>query len=299
MINKDKLFYILLLFCSLILFSCQESNRSFADNFKKVDDINHSVVQLDKDSYFSRVWKIYHTGNSIVANDMDNQFFFSITDLNQRKIVSKFGGLGQGLDEIARMVATTSLIDNHTISFYDSYKGVLYKADFEDNLNPQISIEWLADNLSSSIMRLTPISSDLFVAIGRFEQGRYLLVNKAGEVLSYNFDYPRFDNEEYFTNAHKAMAFQGHISVRPDGERFFFACGDSEVFEIIEVAQGDRLKKIYEFHGEMGDYKADGDGVNTISAPISRYSKLKFIDSYASQQYIYLLYSDRVIYGGV
>lgn len=293
--------HILLLLYLFLSFSCKESKyskHSFVDNFKKSEVINHSVVQLDKDSYFSRVWKIYHAGNGIIAYDVDDQFLFSFTALNQKKMVSKFGKLGQGPDEILGMVTATSLIDNYTITFFEPNRGVLYKINFEDILNPKLSRKLSVKELGA-ILTLTPISPDLFVATGAFEEGRYLLLNKSGEVLSYNFDYPRFDNEDHFTNAHKAMAFQGSISVRPDGERFFFVCRKSEVFEIIEVTQDDKLTKKFEFHGEMGDYKAEGDGVNSISAAISRYSKLKFIDSYATQQYIYLLYSDRVIDGGV
>jgi len=83
--------------------------------------------------------------------------------------------------------------------------------------------------------------------------------------------------------------------VRPDGKRFFFTCEDSEVFEIIEITQNNKLNKVFEFHGELGNFKPEGDGINSISAAIDRNSKTKFIDSYCTQDYIYLLYSNKVI----
>ncbi|SFL52127.1 TolB-like 6-blade propeller-like [Porphyromonadaceae bacterium KH3CP3RA] len=286
--------YLSLVLCLFISLSCKENEKKIINNFNEIENVSHTPVKLDNDSFFSKVWKIYYVNDKLITYDVDNEFLFSITDLNKKVMLSKFGKLGQGPDEISGMVTTTSIVNKNTISFFEPNKSILYTINFENPTNLLLTEELSVKGIDM-IMTLTPLSSDLFVATGIFEQGRFLLLDKAGKVISYNFDYPTFTNEEIFTHAHKAMAFQGKLAVRPDGKRFFFACEDSEVFEIIEITQNNNLNKIFEFHGELGNFKPEGDGRNSIAAAISRNSKKKFIDSYCTQDYIYLLYSNKVI----
>lgn len=288
---KNYLFPVLFLF---IFFSCKDNKKDIIDNFNKIENINHTPIKLTDDSYFSKVWKIYCVDNLLIAYDVDNTFLFSITDMSKKVMLSKFGKLGQGPNEILGMVTATSVINKNTISFFEPNKSILYTINYEDTTNPVLT-EVISVKEIGMIMTLTPLSSDLFIATGIFEQGRYMLLDKSGKVISYNFDYPSFSNDEIFTNAHKAMAFQGELTVRPDGKRFFSTCEDSEVFEIIELTQNNKLNKLFQFHGELGNFKPEGDGINSVSAAVSRNSKMKFIDSCCTQKYIYLLYSDRVI----
>lgn len=286
--------YISCALCLLIFLSCGENRKSIIDSFREIENINHTPVKLKNDSHFSKVFKIYCINNNLITYDVDGEFIFSITNLDKEIMLSKFGKLGQGPDEILGMVTTTSIVNENTISFFEPNKSILYTINFENLTNPVLT-EVLSVKGIDMILTLTPLSSDIFVATGIFEKGRYMLLDKSGKVISYNFDYPTFTNEEMFTNAHKAMAFQGRLAVRPDGKRFFFACEDSEVFEIIEITQNNNLYKIFEFHGEVANFKPEGDGIESVSAAIDRNSKTKFIDSYCTQDHIYLLYSNRVI----
>lgn len=286
--------YLSAAICLFILFSCKEKIESITDYFKTEKNIHNTVIELEDESQYSRVWKLYCFDNKLVAYDVDHSYLFSITDLNKKEIVTKFGKIGQGPDEILGTVTSTSMFSKNAFSFFEPNKSVLYMVNFEDITSP-VQTEVLSVKGIDVIMTLTPLSSNLFIATGIFERGRYLLLDKTAKVISYNFDYPTLPNEGTFTHAHKAMAFQGDLGVRPDGERFFSACEDNEVFEIIEITSQNELNMIFKFHGELGDYKSDGDGINSISAAISKFSKTKFIDSYCTQNYIYLLYSNRAI----
>lgn len=286
--------YLSILICLFSIFSCNEKIENITDYFKTKEDLNHTVIKLENDSYYSKVWKFYCFDNKLVAYDVDHAYLFSITDLNKKVMLTKFGKIGQGPDEVLGTVTSTSMVGKNVISFFEPNKSVLYTVNFED-VASTVQTEVLSVKGTDIILTLTPLSSDLFIATGIFEQGRYLLLDKKGRVISYNFEYPTLPNDEAFTHAQKAMVFQGALASRPDGERFFSVCEDNEVFEIIEVTSTNELNKIFEFHGEMGDFKAEGDGVNSVSAAVSRFSKKKFIDSYCTQDNIYLLYSNRVI----
>ena len=69
-------------------------------------------------------------------------------------------------------------------------------------------------------MRVLPIADRKYVALGGFDDGRYLLLDENGHEISCYFDYPNFEGDEHFTNYHKAFAFRGNLMRRPDGKDF-------------------------------------------------------------------------------
>lgn len=148
---------------------------------------------------------------------------------------------------------------------------------------------------NKKIINALPIAYKRYIALGGFEGGRYLLLDENGNSLSSFFKYPEFTNYKNITNLHKALAFQGHLMRRPDGKRFFFAGRESEIIEILEIDKTDNINKIFNFHGRIAEFNFDGDGINFTASTIKNKSKLFFIDANCTQNYIYLLYSNKVI----
>ncbi|RNC63315.1 BF3164 family lipoprotein [Proteiniphilum sp. X52] len=279
------------LFCS-----CNKSHKKkIINEFKEEKNIENEAIKLKNDSIFSMVFGMICLNDNLIAYDVDNIFLFSITDLKKHEMLSKFGKLGQGPEDISSLPTSVSIVDQTSISFFESNKNILYTINLKDPVSPTIQKNEFLKESEEMFMSLSPIKSNLFIATGTFANGRYLLMNKNGEKISYNFDYPHVPNKENLTNAHKAMAFQGKLMARPDGERFFFACEDSEIFEIIKIEQDNKLNKIYEFHGELAHFKAEGDGITTIASAIDRNSNTKFVDAYGTQNFIYLLYANKII----
>lgn len=233
---KNK--YVLCLLWILILYSCNNKNQGdILSGFYKIENISNTSIKLENDSILHQVFGLICSNNNLIAYDVDGTYFFSFTDLKSNTMLSKVAKQGQGPNEVVGYPQSISLIDKHTFSFFESNKCILYSVNFKDPSYPRLKKKVVLNRDDGIIMSMIPLPPYLYIALGHFEQGRYLLLDKEGKKISYNFEYPKLPNDEMFTNAHKAMAFQGEFMGRPDGERFFFACTNSEVFEIIEVSQ--------------------------------------------------------------
>lgn len=288
-----SLFVILLLIINCFLSCSDKGDKNLEEKFKRSKELNHEVVTIKDNEIYSKIYKLLINKNHLIAYDYNGEYFFSLTDINSDDIIARFGKKGQGPNEILMMPQTLTLIGD-ILYFYDLNQKSLFSINCSNGSNyiPQKIIDF---DKNKKIMSVLPIADKKYVALGGFDNGRYLLLDENGHEISCYFDYPNFEGDELFTNLHKALAFQGSIMRRPDGKRFFFAAQDSELFEIIEMNEIDKLNKVFSFQGEIAKFGKEGDGINTAGAPKKKESKMFFIDANCTQNYIYLLYSNKVI----
>jgi hypothetical protein len=286
---------LLLLAIIILLFSCIENKPFTLNSFTKIKTIRHEKILLAEGSYFSRAMDLYLINDKILVYDVDEIYFFSLFDLKRRSIIQKAGKRGQGPNEIITSPHSITKINDNKWQFYDTNKHRIFNIILNDSDSIIIN-ENSHFKTEESIYNILPIANGNFITVGRYESGKYLLLTQNGKELSYFFNYPKLTNESFFTNRHKAMAFQGSFDKRPDGKRFVFAAKSSEIVEIIELNNENQLKKIFEWHGEMGTYTPGGDGKNSCSAGISQKSKSTFRRVCSTQNYIYLLYSGHFFY---
>ena len=111
---------IITLFLMLsIVVSCTNNNKGdLLSKFSKIEKIYHSPIEVDEDSYFSRVFKMMYADNKIIAYDFDDKYVFSLTDLEKKSMLAKFGAIGQGPKEIIGIPSSVSLINKNTIGFF-------------------------------------------------------------------------------------------------------------------------------------------------------------------------------------
>ncbi len=271
------------------LTSCKKSEYSLA-NFKNECNLNHKLIELDKDSYFSIVFQLFIAKDKLLVYDVDTKYYFSVVDLNSKKIIEKIGVKGQGPNEIVGYPMSVSKIGSTEFCFYDIYKRKLSVIDISEKNKSTIS-EFKNFKPENSIFNVLPTYSGTYITLGLFEKGRYLLLDAEGKELSYYFDYPKINNGAEFSNKNKAMAFQGILKSRPDNKRFVFATRYSEIIEITELTKKNELKKVFEWHGDLGKFVTDDSKKNSFSAAITQDTKATFRDVNVTSEYIYLLYS--------
>ena len=264
------------------------------NSFKYSKNIQHEVIYHDNASFYSRVYDILIKDSMICALDMDQEYYLSMTDLRKNKIIKKFGRKGQGPGELLHIPTSISILSDNKLFFFDANTDFIYCVDYlnDPGYTPVRQLK-MADK--NRVMQVLPLDYNTYIALGMFEKGRYLLLNEQGEDISFFYDYPTFENDESFTNYHKAMAFQGSFISRPDGKRFFFAANSSEVLEILEIVSKSEITKIFEYHGKTAGFVPEGDGVKMVSTAIKRESQMAFVNAACTQEYIYLLYSGRII----
>ena len=95
--------------------------------------------------------------------------------------------------------------------------------------------------------------------------------------------------EKEVKNRLRGMAYQGTLSSNKSLNRFVFAIGSAPIFSLYSVNK-DNIDKSFEFVGGYPEYKTEDTGT-TRSAPMSVANKMAFIKAYATEKYVYLLYS--------
>lgn len=280
------------MFTVILFYACDKKSSNYLEQFTNSERLTQHNVMLDDGSSFSRVYDLFLSGSNLIFYDVDNENFFSLLDLRTNTIVAKFGRNGQGPNEIIGMPSSITLLDDSTFCFYSVSKRSLFNVNFSNINKPEVRQNNIfhPDVVS---LKVLPENKEKSVAIGLFDKGRYLVLDSTGNELLYYYDYPGINANLKMNNAQKAMAFQGNFERRPTGGRFVFAATSSEIIEILCIDKDGRLKKQFEWHGDLGKYTTSGDGKSSVSAAISRDSKIAFINTCVSKNYIYLLYSGK------
>jgi len=284
-----------LFFLFLFLISCKQENKHYLERFDKIIESKHSIIKLKGNNVYYKVLDINYINNKIVAFDMDEQNYLSITDLDKKMIVSRFCKRGQGPNELIGWPMNITKIGEDKIRFYVGNNYRYFDADIQNPNNPKL----VSNNVFSfnkGTMSAISLINGYSLVLGGIEKGRFSLIDSIGNQIRIFSEYPQFEGDENFTNYHKQMAFQGDLIKQPNGNKVCFSSRKSEIIDIIKF---DPLKKelsnIFSWQGELGKFVPEGDGTKVYAAAIKRESKVTFLKSDATEKFIYLLYSGRVI----
>jgi hypothetical protein len=102
--------------------------------------------------------------NHLIAYDYNGEYFFSLTDINNKEIIARFGKKGQGPNEVMMMPQTLTLVGN-ILYFYDSNRDILFSINCNNGSNyiPQKIIDF---DKNKKIMSVLPIADKKYVALG-------------------------------------------------------------------------------------------------------------------------------------
>ena len=202
---------IILSFLLINITSCtaKEINK-IEDMFRTPKVLTHEVMENYEDEYYSKVSKLLNDENYLIAYDFNGNTFFSKTDLDDNNKMHHFGTMGQGPNEVMMMPQNLSLIGNKEVSFYSINKSLLYAINYAEgsDYNPMKIIDF---DRKKNIFGVLPVAYNQYIAMGAFDDGRYLMLDNNGDEISYSFDYPSFDGADQLTGLHKFLAFQGHM----------------------------------------------------------------------------------------
>lgn len=288
-----KIYFIL--FFTILVISCKKSEKNYLERFDKEYTVKHSTIRLAKNEVFYQVYKIHFINNQIIALDIDNKNCLSIINLNKKRITSRFCKRGQGPNEVIGFPGNLTKIASNTVRFYVANNYTFFDTDISNPLNPGVTSE-TKFMFNAGTIGAVSLCKGYTLAIGGLEKGQYSLIDSTGFQLSVFSEYPHFEGDEKFTNFHKSLAFQGDFTRHPSGEKVCFVTSKSHLIDIITFdAAKKTLSKAFNWQGELGTFVPEGDGTITYAAAIKRETKTAFLDISSTENYIYLLYSGRII----
>lgn len=255
--------------------------------FTKMRKITSANV-LNHELILGRPYIIHYADSSVVIYDDINDSIFTLIDLRDNNSVYHFGKRGEGNNEFLQVFSLCSLYGDSLIGVYDVYKRNLVEMNLRQIKQGNIQFPVLMqDSLMS--LNICPTQYDTYLGLGFYENNMFSLTGK--HIGSrYYYEYPYRDKQEKeVKNRLRGMAYQGTLSSNKSLNRFVFAIGSAPIFSLYSVNK-DNIDKSFEFVGGYPEYKTEDTGT-TRSAPMSVANKMAFIKAYATEKYVYLLYS--------
>lgn len=290
--RKFLLRYCICLLLSPLLCSCSQGERVFLswdDSFGDIKKIS-SIPLLSEELILGQPFIIQYVDSSLVIFDNIGDSLFIVIDLAHNNKVFRYGQKGEGNNEFLQVFSFSKMADNTSLGVYDAYRRVLRKMDIKQLKRGVESYPIIGRDTIGSI-KLFKTCSGANLGVGFYENNMLSLSSDSGFV-HYFYEYPyRNKREKSIPNRLRGMAYQGNISSNSTLDKFLYTVYNAPIFIVFEV-KGDSIKKTYEFIGDYPIYKTE-ETDSWIAAPISADNKCAFLASYATDNFIYLLYSGK------
>lgn len=287
--NVRKVLFASLVLC-VVLCSCT-NNRDSLERWDKLFMVTRELVSsslLDEELILGRPAALEYVDSSLFIYDSLGDSLFMLIDLNDENRVYRFGQKGQGSNEFLLPFAFGSLPSDTLLGVYDLYTRKLRR------VNPR--------QIKKGVEDYSVLYEDSLGSIGLYATrfGTYLgkgfykenMLSLSGDVMGrkYFFEYPYRDSHERgIPNYLRGMAYQGRLCFNTSLDRFVYAMGECPIFMLFSVNDSG-IVKAYEWVGGYPEYKTE-ETEEATSAPLSADNINTFVGAYATDRYVYLLYS--------
>lgn len=285
-----------ILFCMLGVFvSCvQKVEDNVADwdcsfgNAKKLV----SKPCLDEDLILGRPFLIQYADSSLLIYDEIGDSLFLLVDLKENHRICRFGQKGQGDNEFLQVFSFCHTKSDSILGVYDAYRHDLREINLDKIRRGETDLPVLFKDTLASI-KLFPTKYGTYLGLGFYEDNMLSLTG-ASIGRKFFFEYPYKDEREKgIPNRLRGMAYQGSLCFNCSLDKFVYAVGDAPIFMLYSVKE-DRIEKTYEWVAGYPDYSTE-ETDEYRSAPMSADNRFSFITAYATDNYVYLLYSGKSI----
>lgn len=228
---KVLLFLLLIVLCS----SCNEKPvgvNSF-DIVEKV--VVYDSIFADKDVPLGSVRDMSIANNILVLRHINDDYQFSFIDVAKRKMVSRWGTVGEGPDEFIDF-GSDFFVRDSLLVFLTSAKKEINYVSLPDILSHRQSIsirkEKYPYNVDFRPRKICPVN-DKKIAIGSFSKGLFGILDANNEIIDTSFDLPFLCDE--VQNIDKGGIFQSLAGSNNRKNRFVLSILSSDIFEIYEM----------------------------------------------------------------
>jgi WD40 repeat protein len=227
----------------------------------------------------------------IVGLDYGGDFFFFRQNTDRPELLYRFGKKGQGPDEFIHPFSLQYLNDS-LIACYDMSS----RQFSEITLNPhstRLKVNTLSFT-SDMNFRILKTAYGQYAGLGAYPEGMFKLYDSRGNAVGQFFEYPYRDaDEKSIKNPVRAMACQGKIGASPSGTKFAYAAAYADIIHFYNLKEND-IQLIKKIETRFCEYVPDDDE-NSFSAGIKPSNRLGYVDLYATEKYVYFLYSGKTI----
>jgi hypothetical protein len=278
-------FVLLSVFSAIFFCNCRSGGKEVSG----VHQVVHSVYNMDDLTIGYGGYMIATQDHHLVGLDYNDDFFFFRQEVNHPELLYCFGKKGQGPDEFIHPFSLQYLNDD-LIASYDMFS----RQFSEITLNPH-AIRLKVKTLSFTSMmnfKIIKTAYGQYIGIGAYPDGMFQLYDSLGHEIKSFFEYPYRDaDEKKIKNPVRAMAYQGKVSANLSGTKFAYAASYADIIHFYNIMEND-IQLIQKIEARFCEYVPDErDG--GIAARTDPDNKNGCVDLYATDQYVYCLYSGK------
>ena len=280
---------VLCLSIIILLLSCSEKEKQPKDIlslFTKVQKISHKSFPNNSDYIIGSGSFLCLTGDQLIIEDERDQYLMLLYSLKDSCFTKRFIPYGQGPEEFLS-VKKIQVKSDTSFYLFDLIEKKFTEYAFypycTNNINERKihSIDWKKE-MPFNVIK----TKDYYVLMNSVEDGLFTLCGDNGDKIKSFLSYPTKDKKEKnLENIYKAFAYQGQLTVRPGTNQFAFMPVWAPIIQFFHI-ENSAIHKDKEYLFGYVDYVTDNESsaINSASPVIS-------ISSYATDHYLYLVYS--------
>ncbi|MDR0538751.1 MAG: TolB-like 6-bladed beta-propeller domain-containing protein [Tannerellaceae bacterium] len=232
---------------------------------------------------------IIATEKHLVGFNTGADLFFYKQNTSQADSVYRFGKGGQGPDEFVHP-STLQYINDSLAGTYDITLRTFNEISLTPNTVPlkQKTLRF-DNNMNFSILKT---SYNQYIGMGAYPEGMFIMFDSLGNTIKNFFEYPfQTADERKIKNQLRAMAYQGKISANRSGTKFVYAAFNADIIHFYDILNGE-IELKYKIEKHFCEYLPEEIN-GSFSAIIKSTVKRTYCDVYATDKYVYLLYSGK------
>jgi hypothetical protein len=277
--------FIIINICfGLLCLSCTQSKREIV--FPQTENVK--VTLLGDSSIIGIPLDMAKYHNFLLIGDFYGDSLIWVFDVSKNKMMKRWVGKGRGPDEFQspiQMVFIDSILTIQGRSLFTFGKFHINRSSLTLE-----SVESFV-HVPTDVDRLYPLSADIYIASGRFKEGRYALLNHEGKIVSHFGTYPNYKaGEDRIPNFPKFMFHQSMFTYNFKSERL--ASTTAHVLEFINFSESPPkiekqiLLSNYDYTYDSTDEWAFAQAVDNTQIGVT------YVCS--TENYIYLVYDPNI-----
>ncbi|MDD4712111.1 MAG: BF3164 family lipoprotein [Bacteroidales bacterium] len=291
--NIRKCSCCLLILSQLFILSCKNKKEHITDYFSKSEQLKHEFF------YFSNSEEILNPVGMMIYDsllfiqNLHCPFYFSLININQRRLIKHFGNAGEGPGEFIINLQIDKVKALNSINAPDMVQRRMYQYPIDSILKSQSPKPInLFDGISNkaadhTFHRILQINDSMFIGMGGYSGGRFTIFNIRNNKYSLTGTYP---DKVQISDDFKGSAYQGYLGYNEYNQNIVFVSFDSEMLEFYHFEKNKiRIKKGYYTSIPKYDLKEEGNLKHIMSSLQGRH----YISLTYTNEAVYVLYSQK------
>jgi hypothetical protein len=289
--NKKLIFQILIY--AILFSSCtsRENNLNPILNFPKTVNLSSKHLKSADSIFRAETMILIH--DYLIVHDIDLEYVYKIINVEQDRYLKRFGKLGEAPNELMLPVFINRVgTEGNRVGINEASNQTFHEYSIDSIINSIDDSDRLltTEKFDYGHIRVANIDSNLFVGFG-FYENPYTLISGT-KTIENTGNFPFREQLKNFSSQTLVMAYQPRFFKNPKKPLLLSSATFSFNLDFLKVGENGKLEIYKSLHFWPTDFEDESFGNEAIAA-IKKENRFGNISTTVSENYIYVLYSDK------